>query len=327
MGALRGFYPKKVVVQGEPPWRAQCRRMTQYQDRALPVDLTREYLIEKCEYFSSIGIWPSKVVLDPEYWLDNFLEDETEHALYLLNAFMYFSAPLIDQIFGTSIRTIGRGMTGDQWSQFLDTILVTIVSGEEPSVTDSGYSFARKARALGIPDERIISPEQAGDRIQSGFGGPIVFVDDLIGSGDQFIRTWYRTSSTQYNSFEALSSSFPATFYYCPAFCTEFGRKRIQSECPEVTVNPGILIPDDYGALSPDSILWPSKLRGSAEEFIRLASQRAGIPDTGGTEPNDWRGYASLGLTIALEGSVPDATLPIIHWEQNGWHPLIRRTA
>ena len=41
-------------------------------DTALPMDLTPESLIEKCEYFSSIGIWPSKVDLDPERWLGNF---------------------------------------------------------------------------------------------------------------------------------------------------------------------------------------------------------------------------------------------------------------
>ena len=297
------------------------------RDQALPIDLTRDYLIGKCEYFSSIGIWPSRVVLDPERWLDNFLEEEVEHALYLLNAFMYFASALVDQIFSTSIRTIGRWMTRDQWKEFLGSLLVTIVTGEEPSVTDSGHLFARKARSLGIPEERIISPEQTCDRIQHGFNGPVVFVDDLVGSGNQFIRTWHRTHLTKYDSFISLASIFPAKFYYCPAFCTEFGLKQIKSECPEVTVSPGIFIPDNYGALAPNSIVWPSRLKSTAEEFIRSASERAGIPDTGGATPDDWRGFASLGLTIAFEDSVPDATLPIIYWEQNGWRPLMRRTA
>ena len=296
-------------------------------DLALPTDLTRDYLIGKCEYFSSIGIWPHRTVLDPERWLDNFLDEEVEHALYLLNAFMYFAPILVDQIFSASIRTIGRLMTRDEWKGFLDNVLVTLVTGEEPNITDSGHLFARRARYLGIPEERIISPEQACAQIQRGFNGAVVFVDDLVGSGNQFIETWRRSYRTQYESFKALAPFSRAKFYYCPAFCTQLGLKRINCACPEVTVSPGVFISDNYGALAPDSVVWPSRLKGTAKEFLRVASERAGIPDTGGTTPDDWRGFASLGLTIAFENSVPDATLPITYWEQNGWRPLMRRTA
>ena len=296
-------------------------------DLALPTDLTREYLIGKCDYFSDIGIWPRKDVLDPELWLRNFLPCEVDHALYLLNAFMYFTTDLVDQIFSTAIRTIGRLMTRDQWSEFLGSVRVTMVTGEEPNVTDSGHVFARKARSLGIPQERIMSPDEAFRHIQTGFKGAVVFVDDFVGSGNQFKETWYRTFRTSYESFKTLAPISQAKFYYCPAFCTQLGLTQINTACPEVTVNPGVFIPNNYGALAPDSIVWPSRLRSTAKEFLRLASARAGIPDTGGTKPEDWRGFASLGLTIAIEGSVPDATLPIMYWEDNGWRPLIRRTA
>ena len=289
-------------------------------------DLTRDYLIGKCEYFSSIGIWPNRTTLDPERWLSNFLDEETEYALYLLNAFMYFSPVLIDQIFCTSIRAIGRQMTRDGWNRFLDSVLVTLVTGEEPNVTDSGHVFARRARALGVPQERIVSPEEACDRIHSGFDGALVFVDDLVGSGNQFIETWNRTYGSRNDSFLSLAPASPAKFYYCSAFSTQLGLERINSTCPEVVVSSGVFIPGSYGALAPDSVVWPSHLQSTAEEFLRSASARAGIPDTGGTTPNDWRGFAALGLTIAFEDSVPDATLPITYWEQNGWHPLMRRT-
>ena len=155
----------------------------------------------------------------------------------------------------------------------------------------------------------------------------MIFVDDLVGSGNQFIVTWYREYRTRYESFAALAPVSSAKFYYCPAFCTQLGLKRINDACPKVNVSPGVFIPDNYGALAPNSVVWPSRLRSTAEEFLRSASSRAGIPDTGGTKPDDWRGFASLGLTIAFENSVPDATLPIIYWQRNGWRPLIRRAA
>ena len=314
-----------MTQQPEPP--ALDPAQLPNPDTALPVDLTRESLIEKCEYFSSIGIWPSKVTLDPERWLSNFLPGEMDHALYLLNAFMYFDSALVDQIFSTALRTVGREMTAEQWKEFVDTLFVTIVTGEEPSVTDSGHLYARKARSLGIPQERIINPQQATDLIQGGFDGPLVFVDDFVGSGNQFKTTWHRPNRTQFDSLKDLAPLFSAKFYYCPAFCTEFGLQQLERECPEVTVNPGVFIPNSYGALNPDSVVWPKRLKSTSEEFIRSTSERAGIPDTGGTHPDDWRGFASLGLTIAFDGSVPDATLPMIYWEQNGWRPLMRRKA
>ena len=308
-----------MVQKNKPP--TQGPQSLPDPDLALPTDLTRKHMLEKCDYFSDIGIWPRKTDLNPELWLSNFQQHEERHALYLLNAFMYFSPDLVNQIFSTSIRTIGRMMTGDQWTEFLDSVLVTLVMGEVPSVTDSGYVFTRKARTLGIPEDHIMSHEKVFTRIQGGFNRAIVFVDDFVGSGDQFISTWNRIPSNQYESFRTLATGSQAKFYYCPAFCTQPGLDSIKSNCPEVSVNPGVLIPDNYGALAPDSIVWPSQLRSTAENFLHSASTRAGIPE------NLWRGYASLGLTIAFEDSVPDATLPIIYWEKNGWHPLMRRTA
>ena len=125
-------------------------------------------MLGKCEYFSSIGIWPKKDVLDPELWLRNFLPDEVDHALYLLNAFMYFSTDFVDQIFSTSIRTIGRLMTRDQWTDFLGNVLVTLVTGEEPNVTDSGHIFARKARSLGIPHWNLAQKEDVSWALNFG---------------------------------------------------------------------------------------------------------------------------------------------------------------
>ena len=297
------------------------------QNLALPNVLTPDYLISKCEYFSSIGIWPRREILDPERWLENFVQDELEHAVYLLNGFMYFSPSLVDQTFSTAIRNLGRMMTKDQWKVFLTNILVTLVTGEDPNVTDSGYAFTRRARRLGIPQDRIVEPQRACNEIRAGFNGAVVFVDDFLGSGNQFDETWNRRYFPYNHSFMSLAATSHATFYYCPAFGTQLGLDRINRDCPEVTVNPGVFIPDRYGALDPDSIIWPSHLRDSAEEFLRTVSVRAGIPDTGGTEPTDWRGFASLGLTIAFENSIPDATLPILYWDDNGWRPLMRRSA
>lgn len=308
---------------------------TETEDRSLPVDLTRDFVVEKCEYFARIGIWPLKSVLDPESWLSNFQPHELNHALYLLNSFMYFSDNLINEIFLSAMRTLSRLLMSrddncktfkEKWQSFIESAIVTFITGEIPNPTDSGYPFARKVRAMGIDQDMIKTPEQVCFALQNGLNAPIIIVDDFIGSGSQFFATWNRQYGNPPRSLGELASVTSAPFYVCPAFCTEYALGQLKSECPRLTVNPGHLIPNNYSALKDDSIIWPSHLRDTAVDFIRSASVRAGIPDTGGSTPTDWRGFAKLGLTIAFESSVPDATLPLFYWVENGWHPLLRKT-
>lgn len=284
--------------------------------RARP-KLTRNNVIGKCQYFSAVGIWPSNSELNPELWLNNFLESEIDHALCLLDAFTYFNTRIVDEVFNSAVWTLGRTLSSEQWQAFVDCSIFTIVTGETPNIADSGHMYARKTRALGIPDERLKHPAEVSQLVRTGFTGPIVFVDDFVGTGNQFEATWSRGYGSPARSFAELASTSPANFFYCPAFCTQFGLDRINSICPGVTVNPGHLIPNNYSALTPDSVVWPDDLIATANEFLRLASIRAGIPDT------DWRGFGSLGLSLAIQGSVPDATLPIFTWDKYGWHPLI----
>ena len=303
-------------------------------DRSMPVDLTKEFVLTKADFFASIGIWPLKCDLNPELWLQNFTQSELNHALYLLNSFMYFNDTLVHEIFAAAVRTISRLMwqpndnpttLAQKWEEFVHTAIVTYVTGENPNPTDSGYTFAQKARAIGITEDRIVTPEKALRILQSGSEAPIIFVDDFVGSGSQFLTTWRRQYGSAGKTFEELAPITSNEMYLCTAFCTECGLKYIQSECPRIRVNPGHLLSSNYSALAEDSIIWPSALKSTAVEFIRSASERAGIPDTGG-QVDDWRGFACLGLTIARQGSIPDATLPIFYWQKNGWQPLIRKT-
>jgi hypothetical protein len=68
---------------------------------------------------------------------------------------------------------------------------------------------------------------------------------------------------------------------------------------------------------------WPEHLKTSATDWLYETSRRAGIVD-GYT--HGWKGFHDLGLALAFDGSVPDATLPLFHWEEGSWTPLVRRT-
>jgi len=302
----------------------------------LPPKISEQDVLAKAEYFVDVRLWPLPNELNPLVWLANFRQDEKEHAVHLLGGFMYLSPDLIDQMFRSAFQSLSSSFYSrsdsflsfqTKWRLFVESVVVTYVTGETPSPTDSGLTFARKARqVLGIDQARIMQPSDAIRRLMER-PGPVLFVDDFVGSGTQFVSTWRRqvdVSPDSGVSFERLATLRGAEFYYCPLICTTYGYDNLKQACPSVHVSPAHVVSERYSALAPDSIIWPSHLRSTAVDFLRRASERAGIPDTDGNV-NDWRGFRKLGLALALGDSVPDATLPIFYWEENEWKPLIRR--
>lgn len=292
--------------------------------------LTKEFILSKCNYFVDVQLWPIKSVINPELWLSNFQEDEMEHATHLLNSFLYFSDELVDTMFTAGFQMLsniirGKGdsflATRTTWSSFFDNIIITLVTGEDPNISDSGYSFVRRARQkLRINESQLMGQEKCIKMLIDKDPRPVIFVDDFVGSGEQFIKTWERVISINGSSisYKDLSSVHGSKFYYCPIMCTEYGYNKIRNRCPKVILSPVHLLSQRYSALADDSIVWPDLLRTTAIGFLETASKRAGIIK--------WQGFHKLGLTIAFEHGVPDATLPIFWWEENGWKPLVKRT-
>jgi hypothetical protein len=175
-------------------------------------------------------------------------------------------------------------------------------------------------QVLRIPQERILSPEQTLEHLSQGKSSPVVFLDDFVGSGRQFTATWAYEFMLSLGkmSFKTIASVMrKLQFYYCPLICTEAGRLTIQLNCPTVRLNPAHFLTPKYSALHPDSILWPKDMRGSGPQFIEAVSLRGKIPR--------WRGFHDLSLAVAFAHSVPDATLPLFYYDENGWKPLIER--
>ena len=245
---------------------------------------------------------------------------------HILDQFMYFGEELLDAVFLAGFQRISMSLLDpqhpldltEQWKEFLSAVLVTPVQGEEDNIADSGRVFGRKARqVLGLSEDNLLEPREAAQMAKSS-GRPLVLVDDFVGTGQQMITMWDTLS------LEALARS-GVPMFYTPALATSYGRQAILKECNGLHLSEGQLIPPEYSATAKDSILWPT---GRAEEFldiVRRASMRAGIPDTGGVSVDDWQGFHKLGLALAMHGSVPDATLALFRWEENGWNPLIRK--
>ena len=272
--------------------------------------------------------------MDPHGWLDNFLPDERPFALNMLNVFLYYNEQLVDSLLAGAVQRLSTHViqsppsflaARSTWRSFLQSVLVTYVQGETPSPTDSGYLFVRKARqVLGIHEQNILHPSSLLSRLSRNPEQPVLLLDDFVGSANQTIATWkrlYSVSSDTSISFASAAQSGTPVFYV-PLIATTTGLARITSTCPQLCVYPAHTLDDSYNLLSSKSILWPEALRVDAPSVLFQASQRAGIV---ASYPYGWKGYHSLALPLAFYHSVPDATLPLFFWDQNGWFPLLAR--
>lgn len=303
-----------------------------------PVSVDRAFVLAKCSFFVDVQLWPILENVDPESWLSNFRPDEMDHALQLLNGFMYLSEPVTDAIFAASVQRLSRLVVGIGkpfheaqriWKAFLQTSLFTFVTGESPNPSDSGHIFVRKARdVIRVPEDNIIPPDAALEILIRDGVRPVIFVDDFLGTGNQFVETWRRQvafgDTRVRGSFESVASVRGGTFYYCPAVATTAGIEQLRTHCPSVVVSAGNVMSSRHSVISPDSVVWPEEMKDSGPEFVEAVSKRAGIPDTGGLTPEDWRGFGGLALPLAFAHGVPDATLRLFTWKENGWIPLKR---
>jgi hypothetical protein len=305
--------------------------------RLRPVPVTREFVVAKSRYFVDVQLWPTSPELDTRGWLSNFEEAEIEHAVNLLNAFSFLNDHITDELFRSAVHGLSATTSKNSpsfmaaqgsWRDFMSSLIVTYVEGEAPNPTDSGYTFARKARQLLLLDEerQIFHPNDALSAALANRHRPVLFVDDFVGSGNQMIDTWerrYDLVGGATMSFSQLQQSRGGGFYYCPLVCTTYGASRIRSLCTGLHLHPAHELDEKDSLTHSDSTLWPDNLKATSQDFLYRASERAGIV---ASYSYGWKGFHDLGLAIAFKHSVPDATLPLYFWEQNGWHPLVRRT-
>jgi hypothetical protein len=319
-------------LAGEPK---QCGVLSRPSPR-----LKLELILEKCSDFADFQVWPLRARMDPRLWLKNFDEADQEVAHHLLNAFMFFSPDLTAQLFTTAIQNLSTsrrwrehrpGNVFEEWRRFLRRLTVTHVTGEVPKATDSGQFVTRLARdRVGVPEEQILSPAEAlSRRLLRGDDGPLIFVDDFMGAGEQFMSTWRQRHLVggKRVSFEdvAVRSSDPMAdweIYFVPAICTARGLAKLADECPVVEVSAGNVLDEKYSVFHESSIVWPEELAEKGRGMIERVSRRLRLPEDG--DKWDYRGFRRQGLAIGFDHKIPDATIPLFRLNRDDWKPLVR---
>lgn len=293
--------------------------------------------MECCDKLTALQAWPFSKI-NVEQWLSNFDEVDKPFALHMVSQFIYLNDQLIDAQFLSSFQSLSNLVCSDwgpfdetkkKWNTFLNTCLIVPVQGETPNPSDSGYTFARKARQIiGIPQEQLVDLDEAIASVDAGRNLPIVFVDDFVGSGEQFTKTLKRRSKRvgiEGKSIENLWPTHPdLKVYYCNVTMTQKGMERINGDFPGAALASGNVLGREYSWVSKESGMWPDERRDDGIAMIEKYSKQLGYIDDDGSE-SDWRGFHCLGLGFAFEHSTPDATLPLFFSNENGWKPLVSR--
>lgn len=296
---------------------------------------------ENWKFFVNAQLWPRAARFDPKGWLENFDAADQKYAIRLLEGFTYFADELVEALFQAAFQNLSQLVVQNkdnyfsaatQWTQFLESAIVVRAEGNYSSDADSAFIFVRLARnKLGVQEEQLLSPAKALEKLRAMPRGNVIFVDDFVGSGEQFKDTWTKNhwlsghASASFKSLVSTIGSSSVGFYYCPLICTERGRKFIADNCPWVKVVPAHVLPETYSALSADSVIWRDDMREDGPLFVKRASERAGIPYRVGEE-GCWTGYRGLGLALAFKHGWPDAVLPIFTHQRNGWKPLLKKS-
>lgn len=294
------------------------------------VDVYIKDVLARCEALKRAGMWLPEPAIRPRAWIENFENSDKILAAQLLERFVFYNQKLTDSLLTSSFYSMADGLkkgpaapSRDKLLQALPIAFFAPVSGEVPNPTDSGYFLCRRARqVLGIAEAQIIPTSEALQKAKNGL--PVVFVDDFIGSGDQFLSTWQDASTG--TSFEEIQQSSGFTAIYISLVGTDVGIEKISRDAPVVAVCVTHKI-DTRGTF------WGLKssnepLYHELDLLLKKYALRLKPHDTYMLKENYLiYGYKHRGLFFGFEHSVPDATLPIF-WCQgtNNWEPLIERT-
>ena len=294
-------------------------------------DVLENEVLAKCEVLKKARFWLPEPMLRPRAWLENFDRSDRFLAATLLDRFTFFSSLQLDKLLLASYDSLCDGFPRgnavpkrDELRASLAHAVFTPVKGESPNPSDSGYLLCRKARQLfGLNESLIVETEAALSHASNG--GTVIFVDDFVGSGDQFISTWTREYSSRSFATESLKGGFIA-IYIC-IVAMQSGLDRIGLAAPTVAVSCAHTVKEKstvFGLFSGDD-----DLRDAIEGFLTKYSMRLTPREHYiSSNPRFLKyGFKERGLMLGFEHSIPDATLPIF-WSPgtDNWEPLIERT-
>jgi hypothetical protein len=274
-------------------------------------------------------------VLNYKGWLNNFpKQEDKEIACLILDFFMFYPKPIIDQMLKTVIGYCGNILSSylSDWQHedFKRRCIYTYMPGETVNPTDSGHTYLRKLRnILGIPEELIVDYRLLYDILENSKTElPVIFVDDFVGSGAQCCTAWnYNRLGNHKHTLSEIALKSNHKFIYAPLIANYIGYDIIKNSCKGLEIVTCHKLSKEYNLFDPACICWnnDNELYDKGINLIINKSQEQGISFTGGNDVIDAKGFIEQGLALAFDDGVPDAIPAFFYWCSNTWCPLIKK--
>ena len=283
-----------------------------------------DFVLERCSLFQQMQIWPVTEVIDYQGWLRNFSKEEKTIAKKILSAFMYFPQPMINHMLITSVGYAGKEISKvfNNWKHedFKNRCLYSIVPGENPNISDSGFSFSRILKEqLHIPEGRMKFFNELVEILRKTTDQIVILVDDFVGSGEQCINMWFQI--------EGAVKANSHLIVYAPLIINHIGEKRIKENCPDIILTPAHYLGPEYNLFNQSCRCWGNEEEyKSGLEIIEKKSRQIGVPMINETDTAYYKGFYAQGLSLAFSHGAPDAILPLFYWQENRWNPLVNKT-
>jgi hypothetical protein len=298
----------------------------------LPKDgpIYTEAIYNRCRDLIRYDVWSGIEPHRLDMWIGNFRgQTERYFGARVLDALIYRSdkqtVALMRQLFHRVIPDLARRRGLDQCMQTLyyslqrhdldpNVRIVPVIPPDAPP-TKSGSTIARILRRnLRFRNQWFLHPNEIIDSIATVKA--FVFVDDFLGTGDQF------STFLQNTGLDSRLSG--ACFIYAPLVGHAKGLSNLFGDHPDLNVGTVELLNEAHALFNQDAGGFPDELNSAdtARDFYYtlLADRKIEIYGP------DRRGFGHLEVAYAFEHAVPDNSLPILWWEESEhWRPLFLR--
>ena len=286
-----------------------------------------QQVVLRAEELIGTNVWSGLHVQRLRTWLRGFTTPAEKYlAAHVLDSLVYRSdqqtRAVITQLFHRTIPELLRLAAVELQNDLIASLqgqaepeirLVPVIRDEDPP-TKSGPEVCRIIkRALHLNAEWFIWPWQVEESLKKGTK-IIIFLDDMLGTGNQFVKFLSRTPEVKRPIPPAK-----ATFIYAPLAAHNSGLQSVRENAPWIYVNGAEVL--DVGTnvfAAPDNVLIDGKNTGLGLRNFYNAFARDRLLK----KPF---GYGSLGLTYAFEHGTPNDSLPILWQRTPKFEPLLER--
>lgn len=195
--------------------------------------------------------------------------------------------------------------------------LTPVICEHDPPTKSGPLILRRTKKALDIREECMAWPWSLRKLIDQAHIQVVVFVDDFLGTGDQFcefISTMLKGD---------LDSG--VNWIYAPIVAHAQGVQKVRSAFPQITIVHAELLDEQHDFFNEHYWLTVSNGAISSadatdfyESFLRKHRLQASLKSPA-------KGYGDLSLCFGFEHATPDNTLPILWHSDTSWTNLLQR--